>query len=337
MSCFIITGGAGYIGSHVSKQLLDHGHEVVIIDNLSTGFKHTIQTLSQYAKKRKASVSFYTVDLADTRRVEKIFKKHPCSGLIHFAASVVVPESVENPMKYYVNNTANSAHLIRLAIEYRIPKFIFSSTAAVYGDARAEDVPVIEAGKTIPINPYGWSKLFTEQFIQDAGKAHAEFKYVILRYFNVAGADLDGLLGQSTENATHLVKVAAQAATGKRKSVTVFGRDFDTPDGTGVRDYIHVADLADAHIRALEYLDNYESDIFNCGYGEGYSVDQIISTMKKVSGVDFEVQSGARRPGDSALLISNNTKIKEKMGWRPQYNNIEVICRTAFEWEQKLT
>ncbi len=332
---YLVTGGAGYIGSHVAKQLIIEGHDVVLIDNLSTGFKKTV-TLLETIASGKVQVQFHNIDLGESAKVEKVFKKYRFDGVLHFAASIVVPESVENPLKYYLNNTANTAQLIKLCVAHRVPKFIYSSTAAVYGEPDMKDIPVDESDITIPINPYGWSKLMSERILKDTGAAHREFKYVILRYFNVAGADPDGLLGQSTLNATHLVKVSAEVATKKRKTITVFGDDYATPDGTCVRDYIHVTDLADAHIKALRYLDENPSDAFNCGYGFGFSVREIIDTMKTTNNVNFDVHIGPRRPGDSAILISDNSKIKEKMGWEPQFNDIKIICKTAFEWEKKL-
>lgn len=337
MATYAVTGGAGYIGSHVAKQLIDAGHNVVIIDNLSTGFKKTIDTLEQYAIRNQVNLTFHQVDLSDSASVRGVFDTHQFDGILHFAAHLIVPESVEQPLKYYLNNTMNTARLVELCIEYHVPKFIFSSTAAVYGEPPAEDVPVKETSLTRPINPYGWSKLFSEQIIQDAGRANPSFKYVILRYFNVAGADPQGLIGQSTQNATHLIKVSAEAATGKRNTVKIFGDDYPTEDGTGVRDYIHVSDLSSAHIAALTYLDAHSSDIFNCGYGVGYSVLQIVQTMKQVSDVDFTTEINTRRLGDPAILISDNQKIKTKMNWTPQYQNIEFICKTAFVWEQNLS
>lgn len=337
MATYAVTGGAGYIGSHVAKQLIDAGHDVVIIDNLSTGFKKTIDILEQYAIRNQVSLTFHQVDLSDSVSMRGVFDTHQFDGMLHFAAHLIVPESVEQPLKYYLNNTMNTARLVELCIEYHVPKFIFSSTAAVYGEPPAEDVPVKETSLTRPINPYGWSKLFSEQIIQDTGRANPSFKYIILRYFNVAGADPQGLIGQSTQNATHLIKVSAEVATGKRNIVKIFGDDYPTEDGTGVRDYIHVSDLSSAHIAALAYLDTHNSDIFNCGYGVGYSVLQIVQTMKRVSGVDFTTEISTRRLGDPAILVSDNQKIKTKMNWTPQYQDVEFICKTAFGWEQNLS
>ena len=249
-----------------------------------------------------------------------------------------MPESVENPLKYYLNNTANTTNLIKLASDYGIKKFIFSSTAAVYGEP---DISEIEDGikedfPTNPINPYGQSKLFSEKILQDANKANPNLKYVIFRYFNVAGASPDLTIGQKTKNATHLIKVASECACGKRDKMYIFGSDYPTPDGTCIRDYIHVMDLADAHIKALDYLEENESDIFNLGYSKGASVKEVIDTVKKVSGVDFKVEEAQRRAGDPAMLIANSNKVKEKMKWSPKYDNLEFICKTAYEYEKGL-
>jgi len=330
----LVTGAAGYIGSHVVKQLLEQtDYEIVIIDNLCTGFETTIDTLKSL-DNTNSRIKFYNQDLSKWDEVENIFKENKIKEIIHFAASLIVPESVEQPLKYYLNNTANTANLIKIATKYGVNKFIFSSTAAVYGEPNKEDIPVSEETRTSPINPYGSSKLFSESVIKDTAFSNEDFKFVILRYFNVAGADVDGKIGQSTLKATHLVKVAAETVLNKREKMSIFGDDYDTHDGTCIRDYIHVCDLADAHLKALKYLDNNPSDIFNCGYGYGYSVKEVINTMKKVSGVDFKVDTLSRRAGDPSELISNNTKIKIKMNWEPKYNDLELICKTALEWEK---
>jgi UDP-glucose 4-epimerase len=330
----LVTGAAGYIGSHVVKQLLEQtDYEIIIVDNLCTGFESTIETLKALDTSNNR-IKYYNQDLSDWDSVEKIFEENSIKEIIHFAASLIVPESVEQPLKYYLNNTANTANLIKIATKYGVNKFIFSSTAAVYGEPNKEDVPVNEETRTSPINPYGSSKLFSESVIKDTAFSNEDFKFVILRYFNVAGADVDGKIGQSTLNATHLIKVAAETALGKRAKMSIFGDDYDTEDGTCIRDYIHVCDLADAHLKALKYLDSNKSDIFNCGYGYGYSVKEVIDTMKKVSGVDFTVDIVAKRAGDPSTLISNNTKIKTKMNWEPKYNDLELICKTALEWEK---
>ncbi|GAX86866.1 UDP-glucose 4-epimerase [Lebetimonas natsushimae] len=336
----LVTGGAGYIGSHVVKLLLENSdYDVTVIDNLVTGFKDTVDTLRQIRE-----FQFIKADLSNWNEIKGIFKTKKFDAIIHFAASLIVPESVEKPLKYYLNNTANTANLVNLAVEYGVEKFIFSSTAAVYGETdiqlKMENVKCKMEGirgefPTNPINPYGQSKLFSEKIIQDAAKAYG-LKYVIFRYFNVAGASPDLMIGQKTKNATHLIKVASECAVGKRDKMYIFGTDYPTPDGTCIRDYIHVMDLADAHIKALDYLDNNKSDIFNVGYGRGASVKEVIDTVKKVSGVDFKVENAPRRVADPAVLISDNSKIQQKMGWIPKYDDLEFICKTAYEWEKKL-
>lgn len=333
----LITGGAGYIGSHVVKQLLEETeHDVTIIDNLSTGYQRTLNTLENIAcQSAHGELRFYHADLSDFAVIEKIFLTNTFDAVIHFAASIVVPESVENPLKYYMNNTVNTTNLIRLCNEYGVGKFIFSSTAAVYGEPT--EIPVKETTPTHPINPYGMSKLMSEHVIQDTALANPNFRYVILRYFNVAGADIENRIGQSFPNATHLIKVATQCALGHRESLKVFGADYDTPDGTCIRDYIHVDDLASAHLRALEYLSNgHDNDIFNCGYGHGFSVKEVIEAVKTVSKNDFCAEISPRRAGDPALLISDNSKIKLMLNWNPRYDDLETICKSALDWEQKL-
>ncbi len=329
----LVTGGAGYIGSHVVKLLLENtDNEVVVLDSLVSGFKSTIDTLQTIR-----NFKFIEADLSNWDLIEGIFKSENFDAIIHFAASLIVPESVENPLKYYLNNTANTTNLIKLVTKYGVEKFIFSSTAATYGEPDIDEVGdgIKEEFPKNPINPYGQSKLFSEKIIQDTAKVN-DFKYVIFRYFNVAGASPDLKIGQKTKNATHLIKVASECAVGKRDKMYVFGDDYPTPDGTCIRDYIHVVDLADAHIKALEYLNNNESDIFNVGYSRGFSVKEVIGTMKKVSGVDFRVEMADKRAGDPAMLISNNEKIKTKMKWTPKYDSLETICKTAYEWEKKI-
>ena len=329
----LITGGAGYIGSHVVKLLLENtDYNVVVLDNLISGFKSTIDTLQTIRKFK-----FIEADLSNWDLIEGIFKSENFDAIIHFAASLIVPESVKNPLKYYLNNTANTTNLVKLIKKYGVKKIIFSSTAATYGEPNIDEVKdgIKEEFPKNPINPYGQSKLFSEYIIQDTAKVN-NFKYVIFRYFNVAGASPDLKIGQKTKNATHLIKVASECAVGKRDKMFIFGDTYPTPDGTCIRDYIHVIDLADAHIKALKYLDNNESDIFNVGYSKGFSVKEVVDTMKKVSGINFNVEMGEKRAGDPAMLISNNNKIKTKMKWTPKYDNLETICKNAYEWEKKI-
>jgi len=337
----LVTGGAGYIGSHVVKQLIeDTNSSVTILDNLSTGHTATVDALKKMFDENQRTgrkFSFIEAELSDFVKIDEIFADNDFDALIHFAASIVVPESMENPLKYYMNNTVNTTNVINMCVKYGVGKMIFSSTAAVYGDAK--ESPVKETTQTGPINPYGWSKLMSEQVITDACTAHEGFDAVILRYFNVAGADEQNRIGQSFPNATHLIKVAAQTAIGQRDKMYLFGEDYETKDGTCERDYIHVDDLASAHLRALEYLDKEDKvspNIFNVGYGHGFSVAEVIDTMKKVSKVDFIVEKGPRRAGDPAVLISDNSKTKQTLQWNPKFDDITRICQTALNWEQKL-
>lgn len=344
-SNILITGGAGYIGSHVAKQLLEKTKSsITIIDNLSTGSQRNLDTLFEISGGR---LTFVKADLKDFEFVNEIVKKYRFDTVMHFAASIVVPESVENPLKYYMNNTVNTTNLIKSSLENGVGKFIFSSTAAVYGEPKnLPDSGIDEEYPAAPINPYGMSKSMSERVLIDTAKANSNFKYVIFRYFNVAGADVNGAttpsylasprIGQSFPDATHLIKIASECAAGKRSKIYIFGDDYPTPDGTGIRDYIHVDDLAYAHIKAIEYLDSNESDIFNVGYGKGYSVKDVISTMKMVTNKDFIVEIAPRRAGDPAKLIANNAKIKKKMNWHPNYDDLGFICKTAYEWEKKL-
>ena len=332
----LVTGAAGYIGSHVVKQLLEQtDYEIIIINNLSTGFETTIDTLKSLDSTNKR-IKYYNQDLSDWEKVEDIFKENSIKEIIHFAAFSQVGESMSNPLKYYLNNTVNTTKLIDISIKYGVKKFIFSSTAAVYGEPNKESIPINENLIKNPINPYGSSKLYSEGIIKDAATSNEDFKYVILRYFNVAGADLDGKIGECHNPETHLIPLVVKTALGKRDSIKIFGDDYDTADGTCIRDYIHVCDLADAHIQALKYLDDNQSDIFNCGYGYGYSVKEVVEAVKKVSQVDFKIDMESRRAGDPAVLISDNNKIKTKMNWTPKYNDLELICKTALDWEKNL-
>ncbi len=330
----LVTGGAGYIGSHVVKLLLENtDYNVTVLDSLVTGFRDTIDILEEIRE-----FEFIEEDLSCWDRIGKIFQHNKFDAIIHFAASLIVPESIEKPLKYYLNNTANTANLIRVANENGVKKFIFSSTAATYGEPDVSQIGdgINENFPTNPINPYGQSKLFSEKIIQDTAKANSGFKYVIFRYFNVAGASPDLKIGQKTKNATHLIKVASECATKKRDKIYIFGTDYPTPDKTCIRDYIHVTDLSDAHIKGLEYLENNDSDIFNVGYGKGFSVKEVINTVKEVSGEDFTVSDADRRPGDPAMLIADTKKIRSKMKWQPKYDDLKFICKTAYEWEKKL-
>jgi UDP-glucose 4-epimerase len=319
----LVTGGAGYIGSHMVLELLDAGETVVVLDNLSTGFRWAVPQ----------EATFVTGDVSDQTLVSSIIDEHGIDSILHFAAKIVVPESVTDPLSYYFNNTVKTRALIETAVRKGIMNFVFSSTAAVYGNAEAplltEDMPLA------PINPYGRSKLMSEWMLQDAHTAHG-LRYAILRYFNVAGADPKGRSGQSTPQAKHLIKVAAQAALGQRPHLDVFGTDYSTPDGTCVRDYIQVNDLARAHLVALRHLRNGgESTIMNCGYGHGASVLEVVDVVKKVSGVDFEVRLSPRRPGDPAQLVAKVDRIRS-LGWTPQHDDLEAIVDQALRWEQAL-
>ncbi len=317
----LITGGAGYIGSHVVKALKNSGHELVIYDNLSTGHEQAI-----------LAGELVVGDLADKIKLETLMSLKRFDAVIHFAGSIVVPESVTNPLKYYSNNTLNSLNLINLCNKFDVKKFIFSSTAAVYG--MPEDSICREESVTNPINPYGESKLMTEKMLKNFSDS-SDFRYVALRYFNVAGADPDGELGQSFPEATHLIKVACEAACGKRDHLKLFGTDYPTPDGTCVRDYIHVSDLADAHVKALEYLEkNNQSQILNCGYGHGFSVKEVIGKVKKVTGVDFKVVVSPARAGDPASLTAKADRIREVLKWKPQFDDLEFIIKCAYNWEK---
>ena len=321
----LVTGGAGYIGSHMIHALIEAGEDVVVLDNLSTGFKWAIPN----------GVPLIIGETGDETLVARLIAEHGVSAIIHFAASIVVPDSVSDPLGYYRNNTVNSRALIECAVKGGVEQFIFSSTAAVYGNPAK--VPIIEDEAVAPMSPYGSSKLMTEIMLRDAGMAHG-LDYVILRYFNVAGADPKLRTGQSTKGATHLIKVAVETALGKRAKMDVFGTDYPTPDGTCVRDYIHVADLVRAHSDALAYLRaGGRSVTLNCGYGHGFSVLDVIGAVKRVSGVDFRVDHAGPRPGDAVRIVAQSDRAKELLGWRPQFDDLATIVTHALAWERKLT
>jgi len=321
----MVTGGAGYIGSHAVLALLDAGQDVVVVDNLVTGFDWAVDDRATLVE----------CDIADEGRVRAAIRGYDVDAIMHFAGSVVVPESVSDPLKYYRNNTAASRSLIESAVTEGVRHFIFSSTAATYGTP--EKVPVAENDPTVPINPYGMSKLMTEAMLRDVAAAHP-INYCALRYFNVAGADPDGRSGQSTAGATHLIKVAVEAATGRRSHVSIFGADFDTRDGTGVRDYIHVSDLAAAHVAALDLLrtDPGSSHTLNCGYGRGFSVAEVLDAVDRVTNMTIERRLEGRRAGDPAELVADNSAILAALPWRPARDDLEGIVRDALAWERKL-
>jgi UDP-glucose 4-epimerase len=329
ISRVLVTGGAGYIGSHTTRRLIEAGYEITVVDTLYSGHRWAIPE----------EVDFHQLDAGDVDGVTRLLKKGHIEAIIHFAGHIVVPESVQNPTKYYRNNVIASMNLISACQRSGVELFVFSSSAAVYGNP--EKVPVTEETTTLPINPYGRTKLITEWNLRDVAtssqlSANGEFRFVALRYFNVAGAQPDGTLGQATPEATHLIKVACETALNKRESVAIFGTDYDTPDGTCVRDYIHVQDLATAHLDALQYLANGgPSETLNCGYGRGYSVREVLAMVRTVSGVDFPIIEVPRRPGDSAQLIADNQRILKVLGWLPQHDDLKEICRTAWEWERR--
>jgi UDP-glucose 4-epimerase len=320
----LVTGGAGYIGSHMVLELLDAGESVVVLDDLSTGIQGIVP--------REAIL--VVGDTGDETLVARVIQEHRIEAIAHFAAKIVVPHSVADPLGYYLNNTVKSRALLATTVAKGVKQVIFSSTAAVYGEPSVNPVP--EDTPLAPINPYGRSKLMTEWMLQDAARAH-DLRYVALRYFNVAGADPQGRSGQSTPNATHLIKVAAQAALGQRPHLEVFGTDYPTPDGSCIRDYIQVTDLAKAHVAALEHLRRGgQSLTLNCGYGRGYSVLEVIEVVKRVSGVDFEVRLSPRRPGDPAALVAGADRIRKELGWQPRHDDLRGIVEQALRWERSM-
>ncbi len=321
----LVSGGAGYIGSHMAWELLDHGEEVLVVDNLSTGFNWLVPGQAQLV----------TGDIGDADLLDRLFEERSIDAVIHFSGSIIVPESVSDPLKYYHNNTCNALTLISACVRHGVRNFIFSSTAAVYGNPQT--VPVPEDAPLEPISPYGTSKLMSEEILRDVAAAH-DFRYAALRYFNVAGGDPAGRTGQSTANATHLIKVACEAALGKRDELVIFGTDYATSDGTGIRDYIHVSDLVAAHRLALDHLRaGGESTVLNCGYGHGASVLQVVDAVKRVAGIDFAVRRTDRRPGDSAEIVARADMARDLLGWRPQYDDLDVIVRHALDWERHLS
>jgi UDP-glucose 4-epimerase len=320
----LVTGGAGYIGSHAVLALRERGWPTVVVDNLATGIAALVPS----------DAALVEASCGDVEVMQRLFTEHKVVAVMHFAASTVVPESVSDPMKYYLNNTVNTARLIDTCVKCGVGAFIYSSTAAVYGepdvDAVSEDVV------PRPISPYGKCKLMGETMLDDVARAHP-FRYMALRYFNVAGADPAGRSGQSTPHATHLIKVACEVATGKRPHLDIYGDDYETPDGTCVRDYIHVTDLVDAHVAALDHLlSGGDSDVINCGYGHGHSVREVIEAVRRETGVDFPARVAPRRPGDMARIVCTSDRIRKVLGWQPQHDDLGHIVQSAFAWERRL-
>jgi UDP-glucose 4-epimerase len=320
----LVTGGAGYIGGHMTLGLLDAGEKVVVVDNLTTGFAWAVPETAELV----------VGDFGDGELIARLISDHEVDAIAHFAAKIVVPESVGDPLGYYLNNTAKTRNLIESAVKGGVRNFVFSSTAAVYGETSSE--PVGEDTPLNPISPYGRSKLMVEWMLEDASRAY-DFRYVALRYFNVAGADPKGRLGQSTPNATHLIKRGVQTALGRYASMDIFGQDYPTRDGTCVRDYIQVTDLIDAHLAALAYLrDGGAALVCNCGYGHGSTVKEVVEVVKRVSGADFKVNELGRRAGDPAAIVARATRVRETLGWKPQRDDLEAIVRQALAWERRL-
>ncbi|MFB6264012.1 MAG: UDP-glucose 4-epimerase GalE [Bradymonadaceae bacterium] len=320
----LVTGGAGYIGSHVVHELIDDGRDCVVLDDLSTGVRRNVPE----------AATFVEGDAGDRELVRELIRAHDARAIIHFAGSTVVPESIEHPLDYYRNNTCAARRLMEVAVEEGVGSFVFSSTAAIYG--KPDDLPVAEDAPEQPINPYGRSKLVVEWMLRDAARAHRGFEFAALRYFNVAGADPEGRTGHSKPTSTTLIKVTTEVALGLRDHLEIFGTDYPTRDGTCIRDYIHVTDLARAHLLALDDLDeNRASRVLNCGYGRGYTVREVVDTVKQVSGVDFEVREGERRSGDPAVSIADASRLREVLDWEPSYDDLETIVQTGLEWEER--
>lgn len=322
MTTVLVTGGAGYIGSHVVKDLGEKGFQVIVLDNLSTGHRDAV-----------LAGKLIEGDLADTALLDRVFEQYRPAAVMHFAAFIEVGESVKDPIKYYRNNAANAINLLSAMERHRVENFIFSSTAAVYGIP--ETVPISEVQPIRPINPYGQAKAFVEKVLHDASGT-GRIRYVSLRYFNAAGADPGGGIGERHDPESHLIPLTLKAAKDTRRSITIFGTDYPTPDGTCIRDYVHVSDLADAHLRALDHLlEKGGSKSFNCGYGHGYSVREVIDAAKRVTGVDIRVETAARRPGDPPALVADSTALRQTFGWTPRHDDLDYIVRTAWDWERK--
>ena len=323
MGKVLITGGAGYIGSHVVKRLLERGIETIVLDNLQTGHREAV-----------VGGTYIQGDMGDERILKEIFAGHEIDSVIHMAADCLVGDSTKNPLKYFNNNVNKGLKLLGEMVERRVNKMVFSSSAAVYGNPSR--VPIEENSPALPINPYGETKLIFEKILESCKVAHG-LQYISLRYFNAAGADPDGLIGEDHHPETHLIPTVLRALLRKGRKDSIFGTDYDTPDGTCIRDYIHVDDLANAHILALEYLlEKEKSNIFNCGYGHGYSVRDVVKEVKEVTKIDFSVEETGRREGDPPVLVSDNSKIKDKLSWKYNYDNLAYIIKTAWEWEMKL-
>ena len=321
----LVTGGAGYIGSHMVWELLDNDEDVVVVDNLATGFEWAVP----------AQAKLIIGNIGNQKFMERVIRDNKIDSIIHFAGSVVVPESLENPLKYYENNTGNSRNLIAAAVKMNVQRFIFSSTAAVYGNPITTG-PITENAILNPLSPYGTSKLMTELMLRDTSQAH-NMRYAILRYFNVAGCDIQGRTGQSTIGATHLIKTACEAATGKKPSMKIFGTDYDTPDGTCIRDFIHVNDLVNAHYYALKYLRNGGKKFTaNCGYSKGYSVRQVVDSVQRISGNKFKVIETERRAGDIESITANCNRLMTRLDWRPQHDDLDTIIASTLKWEEQM-
>ena len=318
----LLTGGAGYIGSHATLAFLDNGHQVTVVDNLSTGNKKLVPL----------NASFVECDVQDKLTIENLLKNEKFDVLMHFAGYIEVEESVSNPKKYFKNNTENAIKLFQICEENGLKNIIFSSTAAAYGNP-IDNKPITEESLLMPLNPYGESKIKTEKYLQK----NSNLNHIILRYFNVAGADPKMRSGLISKKATHLIKIASEVVVGKRDKITIFGNDYPTPDGTAIRDYIHVSDLANAHVKAAEYLiKNQKSEIINCGYGKGFSVKEVLNVVNKVNEKKINIIEGGRRVGDSSMLVSNVSKLNNILDWTPQYNELSFIIKTAIDWEKKI-